>query len=987
MQNTDPTDGNSPDKLDLLAQMLMAEDIDLLQTQTIYPQSNRLDLPLSFAQQRLWFLDQLMAGSPVYNVPSALRLRGPLDLGLLEESINAIVRRHEVLRTTFTAVGGRPIQVIAPVLRVALPLVELRDLPQAERDAAISRLIVEEARRPFDLQHGPLIRTTLLRPDAATHILLLTMHHIVADGWSCAIFERELMLIYNAFAAGQPVPLPELPIQYADFAAWQREWFQGPILAEQLNYWKQQMAGTTPVLQLPTDRTRPAVQTYRGTYQLVALPAPLTDDLKALSQREGTTLFMTLLAALQTLLLRYTGQDDILIGSPITNRTIAETEGLIGFFANTLVLRTDLGGNPTFRTLLGRVREVCLGAYDHQDLPFEQLVEMLQPARNLSYSPLFQVMLAFQTEPAEDVQLAGLQLERLLTNSETAKFDLTFSFWDLGHVVSGMLEYNSDLFDASTIARMFQHFQMLLTGIVANPDERLALLPLVGATEHQQLLGWNNPPALAPGDAVLHQLFEQQVLRTPDAIAVVFDPGQAAGDQRASLSGAVEQLSYAALNRHANQVAHRLRALGVGPDVLVGLCVERTSAMVVAILGILKAGGAYLPLDPMYPEERLRFMLRDAGITVLVTEQQMMGKLDGSGARVLCLDSDQAGIAQEPLHNPVGAAASANLAYVIYTSGSTGRPKGVLIPHSTVVRLFTATDSWYHFEPRDVWTLFHSYAFDFSVWELWGALLYGGRLVVVPYLVSRAPEVFYRLLDAEQVTVLNQTPSAFRQLIQVDQEAGEDGTRLALRYVIFGGEALDLGSLRPWIERHGDQAPQLINMYGITETTVHVTYRPISAADLAGTQGSLIGRQIPDLQIYVLDSHRQLAPIGAPGEIYVGGAGLARGYLHRPELTAERFVPSSVVRCKWSVATDNGQRTTDNGQPAVQDRRPGALPGRWDAGIPGTDRPAGQGARFSDRVRRDRSGPDVASGGARGDRARTGLRPLPAVSRLPRPGH
>ncbi|MBD1908662.1 non-ribosomal peptide synthetase [Funiculus sociatus GB2-A5] len=861
----------SPEKRALVLKALREQAVRTEESKVIPRRDRQQPAVLSFSQQRLWFLDQLEPGRFTYNIPAAVLLLGSLNIAALEQSFNEAIQRHEVLRTTFATHQGQPIQVIAPSLKLTLPVVDLRHLAKSERDAEIQKQAMLEAQQPFDLGCEPLLRGTLLHLDEAEYVLLFTMHHIVSDGWSIGVLIRELAALYEVYVDGQPSPLPELPIQYADFAVWQRQWLQGEVLKTQLSYWKQQLRGNLPALQLPTDRPRSPVSTFRGASQSFVLPASLSEALKALSQRENVTLFMTLLAAFKALLYRYTRQDDILVGTPIANRNRAEIEGLIGFFVNTLVMRTDISGTPSFRELLGRVREVALGAYAHQDLPFEHLVEELQPERDLSYHPLFQVAFVLQNAPKEVLKLPNLSLSFLAVESAIAKFDLTLTMSFAEEGLIGSLEYNTDLFDATTIKRMLGNFQTMLAGIVANPEARISELPLLTEAERQQRLT-RNQTLLVPPSLCLHQLFEAQVERSPDAIAVVFED---------------EQLTYRELNQRANKIAHYLQSLGVGAETLVGICVERSLYTVVGLLGILKAGGAYVPLDPAYPSERLAFMLENSQVPVLLTQQSLVEALPTSKAKVVCLDTW--GIAQESDANPVTQTTTDNLAYVIYTSGSTGQPKGVLIPHGNVVRLFDAVQSWYQFSDRDVWTLFHSYAFDFSVWELWGALLFGGRLVVVPYWVSRSPELFYDLLCKQQVTVLNQTPSAFRQLIRAEELANPTQA-LSLRLVIFGGEALNLQSLKPWFDRHGDQFPQLVNMYGITETTVHVTYRLLTAADLNLVSGSVIGCPIPDLQIYILDSHQQPVPIGVPGEMYVGGAGLARGYLNRTDLTSERFI-------------------------------------------------------------------------------------------------
>jgi len=840
------------------------------------PQRGRA--PLSFAQQRLWFLDQLEPGSPLYNLPVALRLRGRLDRVALQKALDAVVARHEVLRTRFEAEDGNPVQVIAGSATVELPMVDLSEFSGVQREIELQRALEVEARRAFDLSRGPLLRPLLLRLAETEQVLLITKHHIISDAWSLGIFFREFSTFYAAFAGEQKISLPELPVQYADFAAWQRGQMDGEMMEKQLAFWKRHLAGAPYFLELPPDKPRPPVQSFRGAYAERLLSKLLAGELKQLTRTEGATLFMTLLAAFNILLHRYTRQAHLVVGTPIAGRTQLETEGLIGFFVNTLALHTDLSGNPAFRELLARVRQTVLDGFAHQDLPFERLVEELQPARSPGHAPLVQVLFTLQSDATKELQLPELSIEPMKVDTGTAKFDLTVAVeeWPDGLLVE--MEYNADLFCEETIARMLSHFQTLLEGIVADPGERIGELPLLSEVEQQQILvSWNPDVAQRtsyPGARSLHELFEEQVVRTPAAVAVTF------GDQR---------VTYAELNRRANRLAHRLRALGVGPEVMVGLCLERSVEMVVAILAVLKAGGAYVPLEPAHPRERRAFLLQDAQVPVLLTQQSLRDQLENPRLKLLCVDDGFE--SPDPAHdeNPQTEVRPENLAYVIYTSGSTGQPKGVLVTHQNVARLFYATQPWYRFGPRDVWTLFHSYAFDFSVWELWGALLYGGRLVVVPYLTSRSPETFLELLARERVTVLNQTPSAFRQLIQAEERMGQP-VELALRLVIFGGEALEMQSLKPWFDRHGDQSPQLVNMYGITETTVHVTYRPIGIQDLEA--GSVIGVPIPDLQIYILDEQRQPMPIGVPGELYVGGAGVARGYLNRPELTAEKFIPN-----------------------------------------------------------------------------------------------
>ena len=841
----------------------------------IQPSALAGSLPLSFAQQRLWFVDRLGAGA-AYNVPIAFRLIGELSAAALEQSLNEIVRRHEILRTAVQVIDGQPVQVVSAAAPLPLRVLDLSGLPEAIRGDEARRATTEEAQRPFDLSCAPPLRATLLRVNEAEHIFVVAMHHIVSDGWSLVVFSQELAALYEAYRAGKSSPLPELPIQYKDFTRWQQQWVRGPELKDHIAYWTQQLGEEPTVLELPTDRPRPLVQTFSGAAMPVMLSETLTESLQALSRRHGTTLFMTLLAAFQSLLYRYTGQCGIAIGSPFANRLRPEVQGLIGCFVNTLVLRTDFSGNPTFRELLGRVRNLVLGAYAHQEMPFEKLVEELHARRDPSQNPLFQITFAVDTVPLAPLALAGLTVRRLHVEVTTSRFDLELSLWYQPTGLSGYIPYKTDLFDGATINRIWGHYQTLLEGIAVDPDRRVGDLPLLTEGERRRwLMEWNRREVFLQ-DGCLHELFEVQVERSPDAVAVVCEG---------------RPLSYRELNQRANQLAHYLLGLGVGAESLVGICVERSLEMIIGILGILKAGGAYVPLDPAYPTERLVFMARDTQSAVVLAQEHLRGKLLGYEGRVVCLDSDWGSIARQPETNPGVGVRSEQLAYVIYTSGSTGTPKGTLITHRNVTRLFAATQSWFQFNGRDVWTLFHSYAFDFSVWELWGALLYGGRLVVVPFEISRSPQAFYQLLCKERVTVLNQTPSAFRQLMGVE-EVADKSEKLFLRLVIFGGEALDIQGLRAWLQRRGDKQPQLVNMYGITETTVHVTYRPITMVDVEGAQRSPIGVPIADLQVYLLDAHQNLVPVGVAGEMYVGGEGLARGYLNRPELSAERFVPN-----------------------------------------------------------------------------------------------
>jgi amino acid adenylation domain-containing protein len=829
-------------------------------------------LALSFAQQRLWFLHQLDPESPAYNVAQAIRLTGHLRIDVLRRALAEVVRRHESLRTTFAVVGGRPWQRIEGFRPCAIPLRDLTALPAEVRQGELARLVAEDAVVPFNLERGPLLRISLLALAPREHVLLSCMHHIVSDAWSNEILIREMATLYTAFAAGEPAPLPDLPIQYADFAHWQRAWLSGAVLEAQTAFWRRYLAGAPPVLALPIDRPRGVAIRDAGDGHPFSLSDRLSAGVQRLGRELGATPFMVLLAAFQALLQRHTAQEDLCVGTPVAGRNRIEVEGLIGFLVNTLVLRSDLSGGPTFRSLLSQGRESALQVHAHQDLPFDKLVEDLAPVRSLSHTPLFQVVFVLQNVPQRPAAVPDLDLRPLAPVHRTAKFDLILSLMESGGRFSGALLFASALFDAATIRRMADHFLALLEAVLTDPDHPLATVPLLGAAESGQALLAGCAAAGERAVRELHHLFAEQARRTPEAPAVV------QGEER---------LTYRELDEAANRLAHLLASLGVGPEIRVGICLERGPSLVVAILGVLKAGGTYVPLDPAYPAGRLAFLLEDSAVSLLLSESRLRGILPSTGMRLLLLDEEGARLAGCGSGEPAVRTVPGNGAYVIYTSGSTGRPKGVVVTHANAARLFSATWSSFGFGGDDVWTLFHSVAFDFSVWEIWGALLYGGTLVVVPHEVSRSPRAFHELLRRERVTVLNQTPSAFGELVRVL----DDLPGLALRLVIFGGEALDFQSLRPWFERFGGGGPRLVNMFGITETTVHVTAREITAADLDRVTGSGIGAPIEDLRIAILDPAGHPVPEGVAGELYVGGPGLARGYWNRPELTASRFIP------------------------------------------------------------------------------------------------
>jgi len=834
--------------------------------------------PTSFAQRRLWFLDQLEPGSPAYNVPAAVRLSGRLDVLALEKSLREVVRRHESLRTTFATLDGRPVQVISPAVELGLAVVDLGHLPEGKRMERGLRLAVDDAREPFDLKTGPLLRTRLLRLCDDEHIMLLTMHHIISDGWSAGVFVREMAALYEAYSRGEHSPLNELPIQYADYAEWQREHLQSEAAQELTEYWKSQLSGRLPALQLPTDRRRPASQSYIGARHQISLSKNLTESLKAFSRQADATLFMTLLAAFQTLLHRYSGQADFTVGSTIAGRNRGETEGLIGFFLNTLVLRAEMSGNPTFRELLRRVKEIAIGAFAHQDLPVEMVLDVLQPERNLSQNPLFQVLFILQSTPMPALELTNLKLELLEIDTGTAKFDLTLELIEKPEGLQGSWEYNTDLFDGVTIARMAQHFEVMLESIVADPDQRLSDAQLLSVSERQMLLkNWSRTGAAPAPSSCIHQLFKAQVERTPEATAVVF------GD---------EQLSYAELNRRANQLAHYLRQVGVGPEARVGILMDRSLEMIVAVLGVLKAGGAYLPLDPSYPSERLAMMLDDAKASIVLTDDPAREQQVSAKVREVCMSTMREEISQGSAENPVVAVTPANLVYVMYTSGSTGGPKGVAVQHESLASYTRIAGREFAITPGDRVLQFASLSFDTSAEEIYPCLTSGATLVLRTELMLGSVAAFLEKCAQWGVTVLD-LPTAYWHEIMARLDHESLTFPPSLRLVILGGEKALPERLAAWRSHVGERI-RLVNTYGPTETTIVVTMHELTSdADAVDAPGEIpIGRAIPNAETYVLDSQLQPVPIGVAGELYVGGTGLARGYLNRPGMTAERFIPN-----------------------------------------------------------------------------------------------
>ena len=872
--------GLSPEKRELILKKLRQQNaISAPQAQAQAPTIPRAPrtqpLPLSFPQRRLWFLDQFEPGTPAYNIPEFARLVGPLQVEVLERSLNEVVRRHEVLRTSFVAEGGEPLQRIVPELKLALPVVDLGHLPEAERQARCQELALEAAGTSFDLSRGPLLRTTLVRLGAEEHVLLLVVHHIISDGWSTSIFVRELATLYESFARQQPSPLPELPLQYADFAVWQRQFLQGEALSSQLEYWRRQLEGSDSALSLPTDRPRPRVRTHAGGKLSFQVDAAVARQLRALGGQEKASLFMVMLAALQTLLFRYTREPRLSVGTYIANRNRTEIEPLIGFFLNTLVMRTELTGNPSFRELLRRVVNVTLGAYAHQDVPFETLLEKLAPTRDTSFSPFFQVMLVLQNTPSSSAELGPLRLEPFSAGGEPfAQFDLTVWLVEEADRLEGVWEYNRDLFDASTIERMVAHFQTLLSGIAAHPEQRLNELPLLPAPERTLLLReWNQTEQPFPPGTCLHHLVEAHAARTPEAIAVV-DPER--------------RLTYAELNRRANQLAHHLRSMGAGPEQLTGIFLERSVEVAVAVLAVLKAGGAYVPLDPSYPADRTALMLADSRPRVLVTREALRSALPASLPPLACVDTDAEAISRQPTTNPEGGARPEHLAYLVYTSGSTGRPKGVMVTHRSLANAYFAWERDYHLPSLRAHLQMASFSFDVFSGDLTRALGSGATLVLCPREWLLEPERLYALMRREQVDCGEFVPAVVRLLMGYLQDQGQ---RLDfMRLVIVGSDTWDM---REYHQLRGLCGPEtrLVSSYGLSEATIDSTWFE-NTAPTPSEQIVPIGRPFANTQMYLLDESMQPVPIGVPGELYVGSVGLARGYWGQPDLTAQRFVPN-----------------------------------------------------------------------------------------------
>jgi amino acid adenylation domain-containing protein/thioester reductase-like protein len=849
--------------IDKLAKLIMSSNGESDEQRSIVRVSRDGEIPLSFAQQRLWFLDQLEPGSFAYNIPAAVRLEGRLDLDVLERTLNEIIQRHEALRTTFSTGDGSPVQVIAPTFIMKLSVIDLRGIDAQKREAEAVRLATSEGSRAFDLTGGPLLRASFVQMGEDDYVLLINMHHIISDGWSIGIFVREVVAIYEAFAQGKPLALPELPIQYADFAVWQQSWLTGDVLKEQLNYWKGQLKNL-PTLELITDRPRPPIQTYSGSKYNFTLSMELTRSLNSICHESEATLFMTLLAAFQILLCRYSDQEDIAVGSPIANRNRAELEHLMGCFVNTLVLRVSLSDNPSFRSFLRRVRDVALESYAHQDLPFEYLVDALQPRRDMSHSPLFQVMFILQNTPKATLQMPGLKLSFVEFGISAAKFDLTLAMEERADGIAGTLEYKTALFNRDTIRSMVDRFERLLTSIASDQDAPVMSLDLLTEIERRKILiEWNETRKEYGRDQCTHHLIESQARQTPEGIALTF------GD---------EQATYGEINSRANQLAHFLTRMGAGPDALVGICMERSLEMIVALLGIHKAGCGYLPVDPDYPQDRIAFMLEDAAPLVVLTQRGLLANPLAGASRIVCIDGSWEQIALESRQETAVEVSRDNLAYVIYTSGSTGKPKGVQISHGAVVNFLNSMKSEPGLTSDDRLLAVTTLSFDISVLELWLPLTVGGQVILVNQDTASNPTELLNSLTRSAVSAVQATPVTWRLLI----EAGWSGTP-GLK-ILCGGEALARDLADQLLER----GASVWNLYGPTETTIWSTIFNVARSE----EPVYIGRAIANTQLYVLDRRLQPVPTGVPGELYISGDGVSRGYLNQPAMTADKFIPN-----------------------------------------------------------------------------------------------
>ncbi len=886
----------TPAKRALLEALLEKKDRGLPKRQTIARRQESGPSRLSYAQRSMWFFYKMEGGEDLYNVPVTYRLQGKLDIPALEYSLNCIIQRHEILRTTFIERDGEAQQVVAPELQIKIGVVDLQTIPEEQREAEAKRILVGMGSEAFDLFKGPLVRANLIQLGRQDYFFLVNFHHIIIDEWSINLLFNELNKIYTARLENATADLPELPIQYADFADWQAEWLQSGVIDKQLDYWKQKLAGAPPNLEIKPDFPRPAVLGYRGASKERLYSRELLDDLRELGKSERATLFTTLLTAFQVLLARFSGQPDILVGTPIANRRHFELKNIIGFFLNTVVLRCDLRGSPTFRQLLQQTKANVLEAFENQDLPFEKLVEELNPQRDNNRNPLFQVSFVLHPSNTREVQLPGLQISRRMLDYGVAKFDLTLYITERADGLNAFLEYNTALFDGQTIERWLGNYGVLLEAIAANPDLPVERLPILSEEELDQVLfKWNSTWAAFPSRKCVQQLFEEQALRTPQAVAVC-----------AAATGDAARLTYQELDTRANRLAHYLQKMGVGPDVLVGICLESSPELVVAMLGTLKAGGAYVPIDPNYPTERIAYMLEDARAPLLLTRQGLLDKIGKFQAQQVCLDADWPVLALEPGDRPACQATADNLAYVIYTSGSTGEPKGVMIPHRALCNHMTWMQAAYPLTAADKVLQKTLITFDASVWEFYAPLLAGAQLVTIKPGGQRDIPYLLETIQQMGITILQVVPSILRLLVADPRFRG----CTSLRRLFSGGEALtpDLATqVMQTLEL------ELVNLYGPAEACIDTITLRLPPQDRYEVVP--VGRPVANTQVYILDHNLEPLPVGVPGEIYIGGDSLGRGYWNRPDLTAESFIPNpfTFVDEPYATAGKRIYRTGDRG--------------------------------------------------------------------------
>jgi amino acid adenylation domain-containing protein len=831
---------------------------------------------LSFGQERLWFLYQMDPANPLYNLNTAARLMGVPDIDALEHSINEIISRHEILRTRYQTIDGQPFGVVDSALKLTIEVTDLLRLSEPDREPEALRISAEYFQQPFDLGQGPLIRASVLKLGERNYLLLLSMHHIISDGWSIGILFRELAALYESYSARKRASLSELPLQYSDFAYWQRQWLQGEALKNHLTFWKDYLSGANTILDLHTDRPRPPAQSFRGARQSFRIPSDVVDSIKSLAQQERATLFAALLPAFQTLLYRYTNQEDITVGTPVANRNKVEIENLIGFFVNTVAMRVDLSGDPIFRQLLGRAREAILEVQTHQEIPFERVVEEVQPKRELNRAPLFQVMFVLQNAPLPRLKLADLTLVPMEIDNGTAKFDLTLYMRETGRELTGSLAYNTDLFESTSIDRMIARFQTLLKSIAADADQRISKLALITSTQRRQLLTeYNQTDEAYPRDRLIHQLFEAQAETIPDALAIVYEK---------------QNLTYGKLNKKANQLAHCLKSMGVGPETPVGICMEPSIETIIGILGIIKAGGAYAPIDPSFPKERADFILNDTQAPVLLTQQTLLEKFLGCKAQVINVDAGWQTIMGYSDENPCSYAEPGNLIYIIFTSGSTGAPKGVAIEHRQLLNYIYAIRQRLQFPFPASYAMVSSIAADLGNTCVFPSLCFGGSLHIISPDRASDPNALAEYFQEHDIDCLKIVPSHLSALLT----SARSEQVIPRKRLILGGES----SGWSLIERLRSLAPHcsIFNHYGPTESTVGVLTCEVEdrLSDVSATVPC--GRPIGNIKIYLLDQYFEPAPVGIPGEVHIGGLGLARGYFNRPELAAEKFIPNPFSR-------------------------------------------------------------------------------------------